>query len=146
MSEQQPQFALQRLYLKDLSFESPNTPLIFADQTQPQVDINYNVEHSQIQDSLYEVVVRLNVTVKSGDKTAFLVELQQAGAFQIAGLEGESLEHALEAFCPNIIFPYARETIDSMVVRGGFPPLMMAPINFEAIFQQRKAQQQATQQ
>lgn len=134
----QTQFALQRLYLSDVSFEAPNSPEVFALQEQPKVDVKLDTNNRKINAELYEVSVRITAQVTFGERTAFLVEVEQSGAFQIIGLDDEKLEHALGAFSPNILFPYAREAIDSLVVKGGFPPLMIAPVNFEAIFAERK--------
>lgn len=140
----QTQFALQRLYLSDVSFEAPNSPEVFMVKEQPHVDVKLDTTSRQISDDLYEVTVKITAQVTFGDKTAFLAEVKQSGAFQIAGIEGANLEHALGAFSPNILFPYAREAIDSLVVKGGFPPLMIAPVNFEAIFIERKQREAQT--
>jgi len=143
----QQQFALQRIYTKDLSFESPATPLVFQQAWQPKVNVDLNTRANRIQDSEnYEVVVTVTITAKQEDNTAFLVEVQQAGIFFISGIEGEDLRRVLAAVCPNILFPYARECIDTLVVRGGFPPIHLAPVNFDALFQQameQNAQSQA---
>lgn len=145
MSEaQQPQFALQRIYVKDLSFESPNAPETFRQDWAPKVNLDLNSNSQQVADNLYEVVVSLTVTVTNEEKTAFLVEVQQAGLFFIKGLEEAQLHHTLGAFCPNVLFPYAREAIDSLVTRGSFPALMLAPVNFDALYaeaMQRQAQE-----
>lgn len=140
----QTQFALQRLYLSDVSFEAPNSPEVFMVKEQPHVDVKLDTRSRQISDDLYEVTVKITAQVTFGDKTAFLAEVEQSGAFQISGIEGPNLEHALGAFSPNILFPYAREAIDSLVVKGGFPPLMIAPVNFEAIFAERKQREAQT--
>ena len=135
MSEaQQPQFALQRIYVKDLSFESPNAPETFRQDWAPKVNLDLNSNSQQVAEDLYEVVVSLTVTVTNEEKTAFLVEVQQAGLFFIKGLENAQLHHTLGAFCPNVLFPYAREAIDSLVTRGSFPALMLAPVNFDALY------------
>lgn len=137
----QPQFGMQRIYVKDLSFESPRSPLAFQEKWAPQVKLDANTNATKVKDNLYEVVLTLTITVKNNDETAYLVEVQQAGVFAIAGMEGAALEHAIGAFCPNILFPYAREAIDSLVVRGNFPPMHLAPINFEAVFAEAKKRQ-----
>jgi preprotein translocase subunit SecB len=137
----QQQFALQRIYTKDLSFESPATPLVFQQTWQPKVNVDLNTRANRIQDSEnYEVIVTVTITAKQEDNTAFLVEVQQAGIFFISGIEGEDLRRVLAAVCPNILFPYARECIDALVVRGGFPPIHLAPVNFDALFQQAMEQ------
>jgi len=137
----QPQFGMQRIYVKDLSFESPRSLSAFQEKWAPQVKLDANTNATKVKDNLYEVVLTLTITVKNNDETAFLVEVQQAGVFAIAGIEGAALEHTIGAFCPNILFPYARETVDSLVVRGNFPPLHLAPINFEAVFAEAKKRQ-----
>ncbi|WP_188150797.1 protein-export chaperone SecB [Teredinibacter waterburyi] len=142
-----PQFAIRRIYIKDLSFESPLGIDAFAAQNQPKIAQDLNTQVSKIDDDHFEVVLKLTVTVKrEDDKTLFLVEVHQAGVFNISGVAGEQLQHLLTATCPGILFPYARETIDNVAVRGGFPPLSIPPINFEAVLAQAKAkaQQQAT--
>ncbi|WP_336365934.1 protein-export chaperone SecB [Marinobacter sp. C2H3] len=135
-NQNQPQFALQRIYLKDLSFESPNSPLVFQEQWKPQVNLDLNTGHTKVSDNQYEVVLSLTVTTKLGDKVAYIVEIQQAGVFLVQGIEGPQLGQMLGAYCPNILFPYAREAIDSLVNRGSFPALMLAPVNFDAIYAQ----------
>ncbi|MBE0505114.1 MAG: protein-export chaperone SecB [Marinospirillum sp.] len=137
----QPQFALQRIYLSDVSFEAPNSPEVFMMNEQPHVDVKLDTSNRKINDELYEVTVKITAQVTFGEKTAFLAEVQQSGAFRVVGIEGDGLEHTLGAFCPNILFPYARESVDGLVVKGGFPPLMIAPVNFEAIFAERKQRQ-----
>lgn len=141
-NEGQPQFALQRIYTKDISFESPNAPQIFQQQWQPQVNLDLNTSNERLNDTQFEVVLSLTATAKVGDKTAFIVEVQQAGVFFISGFEGDQLGHMLGAYCPNILFPYAREVIDSMVNRGSFPALMLSPVNFDAIYAQALQRQQ----
>ncbi len=135
-NENQPQFALQRIYLKDLSFESPNSPAVFQEQWKPQVGLDLNTQHTKLGEDQYEVVLSLTVTAKIDDKVAYLVEIQQAGVFLIKGIEGQQLGHMLGAYCPNILFPYAREAIDGVVNKGSYPSLMLAPVNFDAIYAQ----------
>lgn len=137
---QQVQFAMQRIYIKDLSFEAPMGAQAFRKQWQPSINQELNTKASKIEDNLYEVVLTLTVTVKLEEETAFLVEVQQGGAFAIAGLEGQQLAQALNTACPQILFPYAREAIDSAVVKGSFPALMLPPVNFDALFAQAVAQ------
>jgi len=138
----QQQFAVQRIYTKDLSFESPQTPGVFREQWSPQVNVELNTRSDRFdEEDNFEVVLVITITAKMNDKTAFLCEVHQAGVFMIRGFEGENLRRVLGTAAPNILFPYARETIDNLVVKGGFPALMLAPVNFEALYQQ--AQQQA---
>lgn len=136
------QFALQRIYLKDLSFESP-LPINARPQTMPSVTQDLHTKVSPLGQNQFEVVLNLTVTVKQEDKVAFLVEVHQAGLFQVSGLPDPQLQHLLSTRCPEILFPYAREIIDSLAVRGNFPPLMLPPINFDAIYAQAMAQAQA---
>ena len=140
----QQQFTLQRIYTKDLSFESPSTPEIFRQNWQPNVNVDLNTKSSKIDEQgNHEVVLTLTITAKVDDDTAFLVEVQQAGIFYVVGIEGEPLRQVLATVGPNILFPYARETIDSLVTKGGFPALMLAPVNFDALYRQAVAQQAA---
>lgn len=140
------QFAVQRVYVKDLSFEAPQGAKAFQKQWAPQVNQDLNTKVNKLDEQNYEVVLNLTVTVsdKEGGDTVYLVEVQQAGIFAISGVEGMQLAHLLNAQCAQILFPYARETVDNAVIRGSFPPLMLPPINFDALFQQAvdRAQQQ----
>ncbi len=141
----QQQFAMQRIYSKDLSFESPSTPGIFKKQWQPKVNVDLNTKSDKIDDQgNFEVVLTVTITAKVEEETAFLVEVQQAGIFFISGFDGEDLRRILGTAAPNILFPYARETIDNLCVKGGFPAVMLAPVNFDALYQQALNQQQAT--
>ena len=148
-SEQQPpqqQFLMQRIYIKDVSFESPSTPLLFKKQWQPKISVDLNTKGEAIDDQgNFEVVLTITITAKLEEETAFLIELQQAGIFAILGFESEQLRRMLATAAPNVLFPYARETIDSICVKGGFPALMLAPVSFEALYQQalQQAQTQA---
>ncbi|SRR6056297_259517 len=144
--QSQQQFAVQRIYTKDLSFESPQTPGVFREQWQPQVNVELNTRSDKVdEEGNFEVVLVITITAKVQEKTAFLCEVHQAGVFFIGGFEGEDLRRILGTAAPNILFPYARETIDNLVVKGGFPAVMLAPVNFDALFQQaqQKARQQA---
>lgn len=138
----QQQFTLQRIYTKDVSFESPGTPQIFRQNWQPAVNVDLNTKSARIDDEgNHEVALTLTVTAKLGEETAFLVEVQQAGIFFVNGIEGEALRQVLATVAPNILFPYARENIDSLVVKGGFPAMMLAPVNFDALYRQALAQE-----
>lgn len=140
----QQQFVLQRIYAKDLSFESPAAPNIFKKQWQPKVNVELNTKSDKIdEDGNFEVVLTITITSKLDEETAFLIEVQQAGIFFVTGFEGEDLRRILGTTAPNILFPYARENIDAVCVKGGFPPVMLAPVNFDALFQQALAQAQA---
>lgn len=137
-------FTIQRIYLKDLSFEAPNSPVIFQKDWNPNVNLDLDTQSKELGEGVYEVILRLTVTVKNEEETAFLCELQQAGIFTAEKMEAGQLAHCLGAFCPNILFPYARETISSLVVKGTFPQLNLAPVNFDALFM-NYLQQQAEQ-
>lgn len=143
-----PQFNIQRIYTKDISFETPNSPTIFKKDWKPEVKLDLDTRSNKLDDAAYEVVLSLTVTAKLGEDTAFLCEVQQAGIFSIGEMPEPQLAHTLGSFCPNILFPYAREAISSLVSRGTFPPLNLAPVNFDALFasfvqkKQAEAQQQ----
>ena len=130
----QPQFAIQRIYVKDLSFEAPGSPTVFLEKWEPQVTLDLNSKAQPLNDSVYEVVLSLTVTTKAGDKTAYLVEVQQAGIFSAAGFSEAELGSLLGSHCPNILFPFAREVVSDLVTRGSFPQLILNPINFDALY------------
>lgn len=136
------QFAIQRLYLKDVSFESPNSPTIFQEQWQPEVNLDLNTSNDKLSENQYEVVLSMTVTARVEDKVAFIIEVQQAGVFMLQGFNDEQLGHTLGAYCPNLLFPYAREIIDSLAVKGSYPALMLQPVNFDALYAQALEQQQ----
>lgn len=141
--QQGVQFALQRIYLKDSSFESPRSPEVFRAQWKPKVNLELNTRSEQVEEGLYEVVLSVTATMKDeSEEVVYLIEIQQAGIFMIKGADGEQLSRMLGTLCPGVLFPYARESIDSIVSRGSFPPLLLAPVNFEAIYEQARAQQQ----
>jgi len=136
------QFAIQKIYIKDVSFESPNAPAMFTQEWQPEVNLDMNTNTQLLNEGVYEVVLSLTATVKNADQTAFLVEIQQAGIFTINGFAENEMGHMLGSFCPNILFPYAREAVSDLVTKGGYPPLILAPVNFDALYAQHMAQQQ----
>ncbi len=136
------QFAIQKIYVKDVSFEAPHAPVIFTEKWAPNIDLQLSSNSQAVGDNLFEVVLTITATAKLGDKTAFLVEVQQAGVFTIQGV-GENLGPLLGSFCPNILFPYAREAISDLVTRGGFPQLLLAPVNFDALYAQHMQRQQS---
>ncbi len=144
-------FSMQRIYVKDVSFESPNTPAIFEKDWKPEVKMDLNTKNTKVAENLYEVVVCVTLTATVEGMTAYIIEVQQAGQFLVQGLEGVQLAQAVNAFCPNLLFPYLRETIDTILVKGSYPAMMLAPVNFDAIFaqammqKQKDAQQQAEQ-
>ena len=136
------QIAIQKIYLKDFSFESPKAPQIFQSQEwSPQTDLNLRSTHTAIADNTHEVVLTVTIEAKDSDNTVFLIELHQAGLFHIAGYTEEEFKAIIGSFCPNILFPYARESIATMVTKGGFPEFILQPINFDALYAQGVAQQ-----
>ena len=140
---QAPQFNIQRIYTKDLSFETPNSPAVFQKEWNPEVKLDLDTRSAKLSDDTFEVVLSLTVTATNGDETAFLCEVQQAGIFSITGLTEPQLAHSLGAYCPNVLFPYARELVGNLVNRGTFPQLNLAPVNFDALFAQYVQQRQA---
>jgi preprotein translocase subunit SecB len=135
----QPEFAIQRLYVKDLSVEAPNTPQIFLEAWEPQLHMDLATDASlQLDEGMREVVLTVTVTVKIKDKVAFLVEVKQAGIFSLKGFDDQQMHHMLGSFCPNVLFPYAREVVTDAVVRAGFPQLYLAPVNFDALYAQHQ--------
>ncbi|MDC0067838.1 protein-export chaperone SecB [Gammaproteobacteria bacterium] len=146
MSEQTQEstFVLQRIYVKDVSFESPRSPEAFLKQWKPSVALELNSSNVSIGEDNFEVTLGLTVTAKNeAEEVIYLIELQQSGIFLIKGMTEEALGQTLGSFCPSVLFPYARESIDSIVTKGSFPPLMLAPVNFEAIYAQAAARAEA---
>jgi preprotein translocase subunit SecB len=139
------QFAIQKIYTKDISFETPNAPKIFTQKWEPALDLNLGTHVQPIENSMYEVSLTLTVTVKIADSTAYLVEVNQSGIFSIAGFTEQEMGPMLGSFCPNVLFPYAREVISDLVNKGGFPQLILAPVNFDALYMQHLQQAQAEQ-
>ncbi len=137
----QSQFSIQRIYCKDISLETPNSPLIFQEQWQPQADLEIDTVSTDLGGGVWEVTLTITSTVKVGEKTAFLIEVNQSGVFTINGMPDQQMGQMLGSFCPNILFPYAREAISDITNRGGFPPLVLSPVNFDAIYAQRLQQQ-----
>lgn len=141
MTEEQPQagLSLEKIYLKDVSFEAPNTPEIFLKEISPQLDINIEITHRKIdgEDDLYEVVLPVTVSAQDDKQTSFLVELHQAGVFSIKGFQDEEMPMVLEIACPNILLPYARQMVSTLLGAGGFPPVLINPVNFDALYAQR---------
>jgi len=141
-----PQFAIEKLYVKDLSLEVPNAPQIFLDREPPQIGIELQTNVNSLGDNMYDVSLKVTVTAKAGEKTVFLVEVAQAGVFGVTGVPDDQLQPILMIACPNILFPYARETISTTVTRAGFLPVLLNPVNFEALFAQQQAAKQQQQQ
>ena len=142
MSDQQPVFSIEKIYVRDLSLEVPNAPQVFMSNDAPQLEVQLSQAVQSMDGALFEVTLNVTVTAKAGDKTVFLVEVAQAGIFQIRNVPQSELDPILGMVCPNVLFPYARETVSDTVKRAGFPPVLLAPVNFEALYQQRMAEQQ----
>ena len=136
--EQQPVFNIEKLFVKDLSVEVPNAPAIYLEREAPQIDVNMSTESHALGEDLYHTGITVTVTAKIGDKTMFLVECCQGGIFRIQNVPQDQLPMVLGIGCPNIVFPYLRETVSDVVVRAGFPPLLLNPVNFEALYQQQQ--------
>jgi len=142
----QEQFGIQNIYVKDISFETPHSPHIFKEQWKPQLEMEISNDINNLNEGVYEVVLNLTATVKIGEKTAFLVEIHQAGIFAMKNIPEDKVSYMLNSYCPNILFPYARETVSSLVAKGGFQPLWLAPINFDVLYTQRLQKQKQQQQ
>jgi preprotein translocase subunit SecB len=140
MADQTPVFQIQRMYLKDLSLEQPNSPKILLEQTQPQVDINLGVSAEPVTDGIFEVCVTATVTTKVGDKVLFLVEAKQAGIFEIRNLPQEQMQGIVGIVCPQMIYPYLRAIVSDVCTRAGFPPILLTEVNFQAMFEAQQAQ------
>ncbi len=143
MSEQQPVFSIEKIYLKDLSLEIPNAPQIFLERESPQIDVQLHTKGGAVDEGVFETVLTVTITAKLNDKTMFLVEATQAGIFQIRNVAQEEIDPILGIACPNILFPYVREVVSDAVTRAGFPPVLLNPMNFEALYQQQQQAQQA---
>ena len=143
MEQNQPIFGIEKLYVKDLSIEVPNAPEIYLEQEAPQVEIQLNTGGRGLGDGVFEVVLTVTVTATVGEKTVFLVEVGQAGIFRIMNVADEQLEPLIAVACPNLLFPYAREVVSDAVTRAGFSPIVLQPVNFEAMYMQRLEEQAA---
>ena len=143
VQQQEQQFIIQRIYIKDVSFEAPNSPAVFTQEWNTDTNLDLQTQVNTLVNDNHEVELSITITVKSSDKVAFLVEVTQAGVFFITGYEPEQLNHLLAAYCPNILFPYAREVIASLVSKGSFPELHLSPINFDALYARRLQEEQA---
>lgn len=140
--QQEKQFIIQKIYLKDVSFETPNSPVIFTQKWEPKVEFNLASNAEALDNGLFEVALKVTVTVKLEDKTAYLVEVTQAGVFTITGFEDQEISPMIGSYCPTILFPFARESVSDLVIKGGFPPMLLAPVNFDALYLQHVQQQQ----
>ena len=136
---------IDRIYLRDVSFESPQAPSVFASEWKPQFQVELNTRANRLDDGRFEVVLTLNLEAKSGESTVFMVELQQAGIFHIEATDEEERREALGIACPDALFPYARETVDNLLVKGTFPPMVLAPVNFRTLYAEAKKRREAAQ-
>ena len=136
---------IDRIYLRDVSFESPQAPAVFASEWKPQFQVELNTRANPLEDGRFEVVLTLNLEAKAGENTLFMVELQQAGIFHIEATDDEQRREALGTACPDALFPYARETVDALLVKGTFPPFMLAPVNFDTLYAEATKRREAAQ-
>lgn len=143
--QQQPVFSIEKVFVKDLSVEVPNAPAIYMERETPKIDVQMNTQASAVAENVYQALLTVTVSAKIQDRTMFMVEATQGGIFRIAGLPQDQMELALGVACPNVLFPYVRETISDAVGRAGFMPLYLNPVNFEALYAQRLAQAEAQQ-
>ncbi|MFZ9035131.1 MAG: protein-export chaperone SecB [Francisellaceae bacterium] len=144
-NEKQPGFMIQKIYTKDISYEAPNTPVVFKANWRPEANVNVDTNAAQIEGGIYEVDLTLTITVKNDQDNAYLIEVTQAGIFTIENMPQEQIDAMLGAYCPTALFPYIKETIDSLINKGGFPQINLAPINFDALYMQKlSGQTQAT--
>ncbi|MEY3271847.1 MAG: preprotein translocase SecB subunit [Pseudomonadota bacterium] len=140
MADETPAFNIQRMYLKDLSLEQPNSPQILLEQGQPQVDINLQMGAEQVADGVYEITVTATVTAKIKDKTLFLVEAKQAGIFEIRNVPQDQLQGIVSIVCPQMVYPYLRAIVSDVCTRAGFPPILLTEVNFQAMFEAQQQQ------
>lgn len=129
---------IQRVYVKDISLESPGSPAVFKETTQPDISLDMEIQKNTLEEKLYEVILKVTVSAKSKEKTIFLAEVHQAGIFYLEGFGQDQLDHVLNAYLPSVLFPYAREVVSDLVNRASFPQLILAPVNFDAMYLQRK--------
>lgn len=140
-ADTQQEFGIQRLYVKDISVESPESPSVFREEWKPEIDMTLNTSTKVVEDDVHEVVLKATVTAKVQEKVAFLIEVQQAGVFTLRHFADEQLHQMLGSYCPNLLFPFLRETVSDLVIRAGFPQLVLAPVNFDALYAQHLQQQ-----
>ena len=138
-----PAFTIEKIYVKDVSFESPNSPVIFNENVQPDLQLNLNQKVQRLSETAFEVVLGVTLTCKAGDKTAYVAEVEQAGVFGLIGLEPQAIDVLLGTQCPNILFPYVRSMVSDLIQAGGFPPFYLQPINFEGLYAETLRQRQA---
>jgi preprotein translocase subunit SecB len=137
-----PAFSVEKIYVKDVSFEAPGAPAIFSEQGQPDLQLNLNQRVQRLNEALFEVVLTVTLTCKVGDKTAYVAEVEQAGVFQLGGFSDQQLDAMLGTHCPTVLYPYARQAIGDLIQAGGFPPFLLQPINFDALYAETLRQRQ----
>jgi preprotein translocase subunit SecB len=142
-AQKQAQFMIQKIYTKDISFETPNSPEIFRQEWKPELDLQLSNEYKQLDNDNHEITLVVTVTAKLGDKTAFLVEVKQSGIFSLMGYTQEEMAPLVGSYCPSTLFPYAREVVSDIVLKGGFPQLVLAPVNFDALYMNQIEQAKA---
>ncbi len=142
-TEETQNLSIQKIYTKDISFESPNSPFAFQDDWKPEISVDLNTDGQTLEQDNYEVILKVTVTATNNDKTVFLAEVHQAGVFHLSGFDEEQHGFILGSYCPGTLFPYAREVISSLVTDGGYPPVILAPVNFEALYQEHQQNQAA---
>ncbi len=140
MSDSQPTFQIEKVYVKDLSLEIPHAPQVFMQAEQPRLEVQINTDASQFSEGYFDVTVSATVTARANEKTVFLAEVVQGGIFAVRGVPPEDLDGLLGIACPTILYPYLRETVSDLITRGGFPPVLLAPVSFEALYAQRQQQ------
>ena len=138
--EEQARFVIQKIYTKDISFETPNSPEIFREEWKPELDLQLGNDYVRIDDDNHEITLTVTVTAKVGDKIAFLAEVKQAGVFSLTGYSDQEMGPLVGSYCPNTLFPFAREVISDIVLKGGFPQLVLAPVNFDAVYMNQMEQ------
>ena len=139
-------FSIQRIFLRDVSFESPNVPELFLADWAPEIKVDFQTKSRKVDESIFEVVLVVTASAKNQDKTAFCVEVQQSGLFAVADFPHEQLAYVMGSLCPSILYPYAREAVSDLVTKGGFPPLLLAPVNFDALYFEHQSKEAANQQ
>lgn len=135
--DNQPRFIIQKIYTKDVSFETPNSPAVFREDWKPQLDLQLGNEYTRIDEDNHEIVLVVTVTAKVNDKVAFICEVKQAGVFSLTGYSDEEMGPLIGSYCPNTVFPFAREVVSDLVIKGGFPQLVLAPVNFDAVYKRK---------
>jgi preprotein translocase subunit SecB len=142
MADNEQKFEIQKIFVKDISFEAPNSPQVFRDKWKPKTEVHLATNARKLDDNMFEVILNITVTAKQDEEqVAFLVELKQAGIFLLQGFDENQLDHVIGSYCPQTLFPFAREAVSDFVTKGGFPPMLLTPVNFDALYAQQKERQ-----